>query len=219
MSARPPSQFRCPRDRFGWIDCPRGRFGWIAGKIMEWGNAAMNALAVEALEVQPDDQVLEIGFGPGAALAEIARLAPRGFAAGIDPSEAMISQASRKLRNGIAAERVELKLGTASSIPYEDGRFDRVLTVNTIYFWDQTDSALREIRRVMQRGGRFVLVFRGTPDEAGALRVRAMAGRPSLDDVLGWMAAAGFANLRTRTRETRLVLSRVTAVALLGEAA
>jgi hypothetical protein len=33
------------------------------------------------------------------------------------------------------------------------------------------------------------------------------------------MAAAGFANLRTRTRETRLVLSRVTAVALLGEAA
>jgi SAM-dependent methyltransferase len=207
-----------PRDRFGWIDCPRGRFGWIAGKIIEWGNAAMNALAVEALGVQPDDQVLEIGFGPGAALAEIARLAPRGFAAGIDPSEAMISQASRKLRNGIAAERVELKLGTASSIPYEDGRFDRVLTVNTIYFWDQTDSALREIRRVMQRGGRFVLVFRATPDEAGALRVRAMAGRPSLDDVLGWMAAAGFANLRTRTRETRLVLSRVTAVALLGEA-
>jgi len=219
MSARPPSQVRCPRGRFGWIDCPRGRFGWIAGKIMEWGNADMNALAVEALEVQPDDQVLEIGFGPGAALAEIARLAPRGFAAGIDPSEAMISQASRKLRNGIAAERVELKLGTASSIPYEDGRFDRVLTVNTIYFWDQTDSALREIRRVMQRGGRFVLVFRGTPDEAGALRVRGMAGRPSLDDVLGWMAAASFANLRTRTRETRLVLSRVTAVALLGEAA
>jgi ubiquinone/menaquinone biosynthesis C-methylase UbiE len=186
---------------------------------MERGNAAMNALAVEALEVQPDDQVLEIGFGPGAALAEIARLAPRGFAAGIDPSEAMISQASRKLRNGIAAELVELKLGTASSIPYEDGRFDRVLTVNTIYFWDQTDSALREIRRVMQRGGRFVLVFRATPDEAGVLRVRAMAGRPSLDDVRGWMAAAGFANLRTRTRETRLVLSRVTAVALLGEAA
>jgi ubiquinone/menaquinone biosynthesis C-methylase UbiE len=219
MSARSPSQFRCHRGRWGWLDCPRGRFGWIAGKIMEWGNAAMNALAVEALEVQPDDQVLEIGFGPGAALAEIARLAPRGFAAGIDPSEAMISQVSRKLRNGIAAERVELKLGTASSIPYEDGRFDRVLTVNSIYFWDQTDSALREIRRVMQRGGRFVLVFRATPDEAGALRVRGMASRPSLDDILGWMAAASFANLSTRTRETRLVLSRVTAVAMLGEAA
>src|SRR3972149_5471071 len=191
MSAPPPSQFRCPRGRFGWIDCPRGRFGWIAGKVMEWGNAAMNAPAVEApgaqandpvLEVQPTDQVLEIGFGPGAAFAEIARLAPRGFAAGIDPSEAMISQASRKLRNGIAAERVELRLGTASSIPYEDGRVGRVLPVNTIYFWDQTDSALREIRRVMQRRGRFVLVFRGTPDEAGALRVRAMAGRPALGD-------------------------------------
>jgi ubiquinone/menaquinone biosynthesis C-methylase UbiE len=185
---------------------------------MERGNAAMNALAVKALEVQPDDQVLEIGFGPGAALAEIARLAPRGFAAGIDPSEAMISYASRKLRNEIAADRVELKLGSASSIPYEDGRFDRVLTVNTIYFWDQTDSALRELRRVMQRGGRFVLVFRATPDEAGVLRVRGMTGRPSVNDVLGWTAAAGFANLRTRTRETRLVLSRVTAVALLGEA-
>src|SRR3989304_10397263 len=101
-----------PRGRFGWIDCPRGRFGGIAGKIREGGNAAMNALAVEALEVQPDDQVLEIGFGPGAALAEIARLAPRGFAAGIDPARAVISQASRKLRNGIAAERGELKLGT-----------------------------------------------------------------------------------------------------------
>lgn len=178
----------------------------------------MNALAVEALEVRPDDRVLEIGFGPAAALAEIARLVPRGFVAGIDPSEAMISLASRRLRNGIAAERVELKLGTASSIPYEDGRFDRVLTVNTIYFWDQTD-ALREIRRVMQLGGRFVLVFRATPDDVGALRVRGMAARPSVDDVLERMAAAGFANLGTRTRETRLVLSRVTAVALVGEAA
>jgi len=204
---------------FGWLDCPQGRFGWIAGKIMEWGNAPMNALAVEALEVQPDDQVLEIGFGPGAALAEIARLAPRGFAAGVDPSEAMISHASRKLRDGLAAQRVELKHGTASSIPYEDGRFDRVVSVNNIYFWDQPDVALREIRRVMKRGGRFVLVFRATPDESGVLRVRGMAGRPPLDDVRAWMAAANLGTPGTRTRETRLVLSGVTAVALVGEAA
>jgi SAM-dependent methyltransferase len=102
---------------------------------MERGNAAMNALAVKASGGRPDDRSPRDRVRPGRS-AEIARLAPRGFAAGIDPSEAMIRRKFTQAQERIAAGRVELKLWVLHpASPYEDRRFDRVLTVNTIYFW------------------------------------------------------------------------------------
>jgi len=73
---------------------------------MERGNARMNELAIEALEVQRADTVLEIGFGPGAALQQIADLASEGSVAGVEPSQTMIREATRRMdgavRGGLA---------------------------------------------------------------------------------------------------------------------
>lgn len=210
MPARPPSLFACPR----------GPLGPLAGRVMALVNAGINALALDVSEVRPDDQVLEIGFGPGAALAEVARRAPQGFIAGVEPSETMIAQASGRLRDGVAAGRVELKPGTAAEIPYEDGRFDRVFTVNTIYFWgEEIAGVLREMRRVTKRGGRFALVFRAATDDQGVVRVYAMESPPSLQDLAGLMGDAGFADVTVHRRQGRFLLRQITAVAMVGTAA
>lgn len=52
---------------------PRGLLGRLAGRIMasRGSNLARNQWAVELLEVRPDDRILEVGFGPGVAVAVI----------------------------------------------------------------------------------------------------------------------------------------------------
>lgn len=200
----------------GQWGCPHGPLGWLAARLMERGNAAMNQLGLEALDVQPGESVLELGFGPGAALERIA--AGDAFVAGIDPSEQMVRQAGRRLRAAVTSGRAEVKLGSTAAIPYEDARFDRVLTVNTIYFWTDPPADLREIRRVMKLGGRFVLVFRG--DQAdGALMVNGMPREAAVDDVIAWLRAAGFDDVSVRTREVPFGTMRVTGVALSARAA
>jgi len=205
--------------------CPSGPLGWFVGKLMERGNAAMNELALEALEVQPGDTVLEIGFGPGVALEGIAERADDGFAAGIEPSELMVRQAARRLRSYVAAGRAELRVGKSSDIPYADATFDRALTVNTIYFWEDLASGFREIRRVVKPGGCFVLVFRATEGEGGALQVHGgslhMHGmlKPALvAEVAEWMREAGFGDLEQRERDAPFGPHTITAVALIATA-
>ena len=179
----------------------------------------MNELAIEALEVQRADTVLEIGFGPGAALQQIADLASEGSVAGVEPSQTMIREATRRLKHHIAAGRVELKEGKASELPYPDASFDRVLTVNTLYFFDDPRAAFREIRRVTKLGGRFVVVFRAVADEGGPLAVHGMPQPTPVSDVTDWVRGAGFSDLHERKREAPFGPLTVTAVALAGTAA
>jgi ubiquinone/menaquinone biosynthesis C-methylase UbiE len=74
-------------DAFG---CPRGLLGTIGGWLMARMSVKLNAWAVSKLDVQPDDHVLEVGFGPRLALQKIAEQAPQWWVAGIDPSNVMV---------------------------------------------------------------------------------------------------------------------------------
>ena len=58
---------------------------------------------------------------------------------------------------------MELKRDTVSAIPYEDQRFDKVCTVNTIYFWPEPERNAAQIYRVTPSGGTAVICFRGEP--------------------------------------------------------
>jgi ubiquinone/menaquinone biosynthesis C-methylase UbiE len=73
---------------------------------MAWTHRTRNTWVLSLLELQAEDRVLEVGFGPGTAIEHVARLATRGFVAGIDPSEVMLRQASGRNRNHIRQGRV-----------------------------------------------------------------------------------------------------------------
>lgn len=200
----------------GQWGCPHGPLGWLAARLMRIGNAKMNELALEILSAQAGDRVLEIGFGPGDTLERIAEaVGANGLAAGLDPSEMMVRQATRRLARYISEGRVELTQGRSSQMPYPDASFDRVLTVNTIYFWEHPQTDLAEVRRVTKPGGRFVLVLRALGSD-DALTVHGTPAPMSLSDVTGWMRAAGFQQITDQRREAPFGPENVTAVALIG---
>jgi SAM-dependent methyltransferase len=95
----------------GQFGHPRGTAGSIAGWVMAHrpSNRQRNRWVVSLLDVQPTDRVLEIGFGPGLAIAGLSRrVGDSGHVYGIDHSEVMLRQATRRNAAAIAAGRVSL---------------------------------------------------------------------------------------------------------------
>jgi arsenite methyltransferase len=133
------------------------------GHILNRANRRINGSAVDRLALGGTESVLEIGFGGGVALAQILERTD-GLVAGIEISDAMIAQGRRRFRRQLEQGRLELRKSGVSEIPYADGRFDRALTAQTIYFWPDPGAGLNEIHRVLKPGGRLVLAT-ASPEE------------------------------------------------------
>lgn len=140
--------------------CPSGLIGNIVAGVMSAETVRENEITLDLLELNPTDQVLEIGFGHGRTLGRVAGLVSEGFVAGIDISPTMLRMAARRNRRSLQSGRLELREADAACIPYPDGRFDKAFAMHTLYFWSHPSEQFREIRRVLRRGGRFILGFR-----------------------------------------------------------
>lgn len=176
---------------------PSGLLGQLVGVIMALENRERNAWAVGLLKVQPADHLLEIGFGPGLALAHLARLAPDGVIAGVDTSAVMLQQASRRNAAAIRANRVRLHLGTADALPFPAAQFDRVLAVNSLHHWPDPAAGVREVRRVLRPAG-VVAIVEQPP--AAPTAAQLAARQAALNDLL---TAAGFSQVRVERRTLR----------------
>jgi ubiquinone/menaquinone biosynthesis C-methylase UbiE len=140
---------------------PSGWFGrFVMSRFFNKVNKRINDLTLERLEIRPTDRVLDIGFGGGYTLPIMAALASAGKVHGVDFSESMVQLAEKRFADLIQQGRIELRVADLRSLPYRDQMFDKVCTVNTLYFWPAPAENLREIRRVMKPGGRLVVTFR-----------------------------------------------------------
>jgi SAM-dependent methyltransferase len=184
--------------------CPTGIFGTLLAHIMAAETAHENHVALELLELQPGDHVLDLGCGHGRTLTHAARAAAEGFVAGVDVSQRMVRMAARHNAELVRRGRVEVRLATGCRIPYPDQRFDKVYAVHVLYFWADPAAHLQEIERVMKPGARLVLGFRSSED------TRAVADLPASvyrfygqDEVRVLLATAGFIDLRIVTPGAR----------------
>ncbi|MFC4950976.1 class I SAM-dependent methyltransferase [Pseudonocardia sp. GCM10023141] len=137
---------------------PRGVLGHAMGRIWVTETAAANDKALTLLAAAPRERVLEIGFGPGRAILQLA--AAGAHVTGIDASPVMLTQARRRNAAAIRAEQVQLLTGHADALPLPDAAVDAVLAVHSVYFWADLAAGLRETHRVLAPGGRVVIAFR-----------------------------------------------------------
>ena len=206
---QPPGLLRPFFEQFGR---PSGLLGHLAGFLMAQGKAD-DRWVVDLLDVQPDDRVLEVGFGPGVALALIAERTRSGVVAGVDPSAVMVRQAARRNREAVREGRVELRLGTVSDLPYSDTHFTKACAIHSLYFWPSVEGGLRELHRVLAPGGLLVLAVRMRRAGAG----RFDPSRYGLTDeqvaeLVATLGSVGFRDVTTRRRE----MQRQTITAILA---
>ena len=175
---------------------PRGFVGWLVGweMALRSSNRQRNVWAVGLLGVEPTDRVLEIGFGPGIAIRELSRRVTHGLVCGVDHSEVMVRQATRRNTAAVRAGRVELRLGAAEHLPAFTEPFDKVLVVNNLGMWREPDKRLQELYRRMRPGGRMAIVSQ--PRGPGATAETTMAAGRA---IMARLTAAGFTGIRSDT--------------------
>ena len=175
---------------------PAGFWGRAAGLLMAHrsSNRRRNAWAVSLLDVRPDDRLFEIGFGPGLAIRELARLATEGYVCGIDHSELMLRRAKRLNAEAIERGVVDLRLGSVEDLPAFDEPFNKILAVNATMFWQEPVARLENLRRLLRSGG--VIAVAHQPRGPGASdKTSAAKGR----EIKAALAQAGFSELRLET--------------------
>jgi SAM-dependent methyltransferase len=157
-------------------------------------NRQRNRWAVSLLNVRPADRVLEIGFGPGVAIAELAR-SGAGHVYGADHSGLMVRQASRRNTAAIRAGQVTLLKAPVDQLPPAlDGPFDAILAVNSHGFWPAPAERLADLRQRLAPGGRIAIVSQ--PRCPGAT---ADTSRDAARDIEDLLRSVGFTEVRTET--------------------
>jgi ubiquinone/menaquinone biosynthesis C-methylase UbiE len=149
---------------------PHGLGGHVAGWVMAHrsSNRRRNSWVVSLLDVQPTDRVLEIGFGPGIAVRELAARACSGSVLGIDHSAVMLHQARRRNAASVRSGRVDLRLGSVTSLPDFREPVDKVMAVNSMGFWTDPVARLQELRNRLRPGG--VIALASQPRCPGATK-------------------------------------------------
>ena len=136
------------------------------------------------LAVEPDDRLLEVGCGGGAAVALICERLETGTITAIDRSPLQVERATRRNAGQIAAGRATIRVADIADVEPEAEPFSKVFAINVNVFW--VGPAERELERIAQllRPGGTLHLFYEPPGAAKADAIR--------DKLLASMSAAGF---------------------------
>lgn len=140
---------------------PQGEFGQKVGEMMHKGNANFYLQLPTLLALKGNEKVLEVGMGAGYHVNELTDKLENGHYVGLDYSFTMVETA-REVNLGL--ENVSFVEADAASIPYPDGSFDAVFTINTVYFYQDPSLVFAEYYRVLRSGGKLIIGKRTVED-------------------------------------------------------
>jgi len=167
--------------------------------------------ALEALNINTGEHVLDLGCGRGEETVQAARLAgPEGKATGLDLTEGMIAKA-REHAARENAENTKFVQGDIEALPFEDSVFDSVMSNCVINHARDKKRVFSEIHRILRPRGRFVVSdavskfplpqeVKNDP-EAWA---QCFGGAVTEEEYLGAIGSAGFREIEVLNRREYL---------------
>ncbi|HWC73907.1 MAG TPA: class I SAM-dependent methyltransferase [Gemmatimonadales bacterium] len=187
------NQFRTPS---GWF----GKFNlWMMNRrhsrLTDWG--------LSHVTISRDATILDVGCGGGRTVAKLASIATQGRVYGVDVSEASVAMSRSLNRRLVAQGRVDIRQSGVSRLPFPDRTFDLVTAVETHFYWPDLANDVREVLRVLEPGGTFVVIaeaYKGGK-HARAMDLFAEAMKPlgyshlDVADHHDLLANAGFADV------------------------
>jgi len=154
---------------------------------------------IDLLQIREGESILDLGSGRGAEAIEAARrCGPAGNVRGLDLTPEMVAAAkSNAAREGVS--NIGFDCGSIEELPYEEGRFDAVISNCVINHAEDKEKVFREIARVLKKGGRFVISdavsARPLPKEirdSAEARAQCFGGAVTEGEYLQSILSAGF---------------------------
>ena len=126
------------------FDVDPGAYGRFMGRFSE----PLADAFLRLLDVSPGVRALDVGCGPGALTAPLVELLDVDAVRAVDPSTSFVDAVRTRIPG------LDARVGSAESLPYDDGSFDLVLAQLVVHFMQDPVTGLREMRRVAAAGGR-----------------------------------------------------------------
>ena len=136
---------------------PTGSLGRVMLSFMNYTHGPLTNWGLGLLNVQDGWTMLDVGCGGGFTIRRLLKRSKDAQVYGIDISEASVAKA-RKVNAEVLDKQVFVTQGSAEKLPYEDGKFDLVTAVETVYFWPNLPGCIQEVCRVLKQGGKFAIL-------------------------------------------------------------
>lgn len=138
---------------------PEGADGILTAERMAHTNNNMTKSAIKTLDLVEGEVVLEIGPGNGTHVKDLMNDAPTIHYYGVDISETMVAEANKINDTTVKNGKVSFELTEADQLHFEDNFFDKIFTVNTLYFWEDPEAYAKEVLRVLKPDGLLCLAI------------------------------------------------------------
>lgn len=174
------------------------------GEKMERHHLDITEKTIRLMELRPGERVLDLGCGSGWATRLLARMVadgPEGFGqvVGVDVSDEMVRQARAASKD---FENVLYVYGSAQQIPWEENYFDKVLSVESFYYYPDQERALTELFRVMAPKGRLFILINLYKDNPYSLqwvdKLKVPVHVRSADEYIDLLKKHAFENVEAR---------------------
>jgi ubiquinone/menaquinone biosynthesis C-methylase UbiE len=141
------------------------------GEEMERHHISITEQTLAMMGLRPGQRVLDLGCGAGWASRLIAQVVGGGERAGqvvgLDVSDEMIRRARA---NSTTYDNIMFIVGSAEQVPWEENFFDKVLSVESFYYYGDQDRALSELFRVLAPKGELYILINLYKDNHYSLR-------------------------------------------------
>jgi len=184
---------------------PKGLFGKIVSKIMIQGNSFAYDKIIPELDIKQNEQILEIGYGHGLGVDKILSNYDC-FVSGIDFSELMFNEATKRNRKHIDNKKLDLYFGDFLSYEILSNQYDKVFCINVIYFWDNLDVPFSKIKTGLKKGGTFC-IFMAHRDNLEKLKFTkdGIFNKYSIDQVIDHLNSLGFDDITYKFNKGYLI--------------
>lgn len=172
---------------------PTGVLGKIISDLMIIGNRSAYETLIKDLTIQPNDKILEIGYGPGIGIDIISKRFGSCEIYGIDFSELMYKRATRRNKHSIKMNRVHLLYGDFLETETGIDRFDKIFCLNVVYFWNDLQKPFERVLSLLKDDGVFCFYMEKN-DNLNKLKFTKddIFNKYSIDQILVALESVGF---------------------------
>ena len=137
---------------------PRGTIGSSMLCIMNAAHTKLTKWALQKVHIKTEAVILDIGCGGGKTIHTLSKRTTFGKIYGIDYSDQAVKNSIQTNAKDVQKQKVIVQQASVSSIPHHTNFFDLITAFQTHYFWPDVEHDIKEVLRVLQPNGSFLLV-------------------------------------------------------------